>query len=67
LGWTSPKNKIKIKIKKMNSAWALSPAGPTYVAKGVFGKNIPLCLGHNFMAILVNIWPNKPLFYIKKF
>jgi len=46
-GWVGPSPKKK---KKMNPAWVLSPAGPTCVIKGMFGKNTPLYLGHNFYA-----------------
>jgi len=35
--------------------------------KGVFGKTHPYALTIIFMPILVDIWPNEPLFDIRKF
>jgi len=52
MGWTGPALNKK-KRKEMDLIWALSPAGPTCVAKGVFGKNTPLWLVHIFYPFLL--------------
>jgi hypothetical protein len=56
-GWVGPSPQ---KIKKME------PACPTCVTKGMFGKNTPLYLGHNFYAHSSWYLAKQALFWYQK-
>jgi hypothetical protein len=52
----------------MGRVWALGPTGPSCFGQGCVWQKTLLCLFHVFLfPFYFDIWPNKPIFDIKKF